>query len=62
MIITVTHMREYKLCMVGVRRFFENHNLDFRDFVKNGIDSSLLINTNDEMAIKVVKFAQSKGE
>ena len=48
-------------CAPGMRKFAERHNLDFHDFVKNGIDAEILIATGDAMALRIVEEAQKDG-
>lgn len=59
MIITMRHMRQCGYCSRGVRTFFDRHGFDWSDFLKNGIDEKYLLNTNDQMAIKVVELANN---
>lgn len=56
-IVTVDHLRECGYCANGTRDFFERHGLDFKDFVKNGIDAQKLLDTQDILAIKLVEVA-----
>lgn len=48
-----------KMCSKGTRKFFAEHELDFQDFLKNGIDEHLLLNTNDAMAKRLVEVARN---
>lgn len=57
MIITMKHVRKAMMCSAGTRDFFKKHNLDYTDFLKNGIDSNILLSLNDAMANKVVEVA-----
>lgn len=59
MIIYMKDIRNAKMCAKGSRAFFNNHNLDFQDFLKNGIDSKLLLATNDTMALQVIEVAEN---
>lgn len=59
MIIYMQDVRNANMCAKGARSFFINHNLDFQDFLKNGIDSKLLLATNDTMALQVVEVAEN---
>lgn len=60
MIIKIEHVRKARMCMAGTRKFFKRHGLDFHDFIKNGIESSVLIQTGDAMAIRVVEVASGR--
>lgn len=59
MIVYMQDVRNAKMCAKGARSFFISHNLDFQDFLKNGIDSKLLLATNDTMALQVVEVAEN---
>jgi hypothetical protein len=47
------------MCALGQRSFFEHYGLDFRDFLKNGIDAETLLATGDANAKLVV--AKKRG-
>lgn len=51
--------RHVKVCSGGSREFFKRHNLDWNDFLKNGIDSDKLEATGNEIVINVVKEARN---
>lgn len=61
MIITLKHCRDMKYCSRGIRLFFQRNNLDFSDFLKNGVEEEVFLKTNDSMAIAVVKKAKEDG-
>lgn len=61
LIIRMRHVRKAKLCSRGARSFFELNDLDFYDFLKNGISSDKLIATGDSMALSVVKVAEKEN-
>lgn len=60
MIIKMEHVRKARMCSAGARDFFKNHGLDYSDFLKNGVDSSVLLQTGDAMAIRVVEVASGR--
>jgi len=64
MIILVTDLRPLGYCLSGARLFFKKHGLDFRDFVRNGIDAQKLKRTtnNDDMCLKLIASAKSRGD
>lgn len=62
MIIKVTHLRQIKFCCGGARKFFKRHNLDWQDFIKNGIPSEKLLATKDGMAEQLVEHAKNGQE
>ena len=58
-VVRMIHVRQAKMCSHGAREFFKRHNLDWQDFLKNGISAEKLIQLNDAMANQVVKVAQN---
>jgi len=60
MIVTMRDLREAKICGRGARIFFEKHQLDWRAFVKQGINSEDLSATQDAMALHVVEVANAR--
>lgn len=52
-----THLRQAGICMGGARRFWARHELDWNDFLDNGIDGSRLLATGDAQARRVVELA-----
>ena len=60
--IYITDVRKAKMCGRGARQFFIRHNLDWMDFVKNGIEERVLIETKDAMALRCIDIAkQARG-
>lgn len=65
--ITMQHLRSVKgftakpgFCAHGVRAWFARHNMDYTDFLKNGVDEEVLLATNDPMALAVVEQAHGQ--
>lgn len=46
-------------CAWGVRRWMREHEIDFADFLKNGVKCSVLTATNDHKALEIV--ARKRG-
>jgi len=61
MIITMDDIRRHH-CVAGIRRWFAANGLDFRDFMKNGIESDVLLATGDALAVAVVEDAARRRE
>ena len=59
-IIRMPDLRAAKLCSRGGRAFFEQHGLDWQDFLRNGIPASKLAATGDFMALKLVEVTRGK--
>lgn len=53
-IVTITDIRLAGHCAAGARDWFKAHDLDFRDFLTNGIAASVLLATGDALAEQVV--------
>lgn len=61
MIITHQDMKRHmRYCNRGARDFFQRHDLDWGDFVREGIDAQVLVDTGDYMALRLVE--QVKNE
>lgn len=62
MIITMNDMRSMGYCSRGVREFFENHGLDYPLFLREGIDSEVLleVSDNDLMVLSLVEVVHGK--
>lgn len=57
MIILHRDMAALKFCNRGGREFFARYGLDWADFMQNGIDSSLLVDIDDDMMRQVIAEA-----
>lgn len=42
-------------CSRGIREFFKRNNLDYSDFLVNGISEKAMLETNDPVGIKVIE-------
>jgi len=60
LIITMTDIRAAKMCSRGTRAFFIRHNIDWPNFLKNGVPAETLENTGDAMALRVVEVARGR--
>ena len=58
MIITMQHVRANGHCARGTRTWFARHGLDFRAFLKDGIESDVLLAIGDALALAVVEKAR----
>lgn len=47
-------------CRAGSRNFFEKHGLDWRDFVRNGIDADKLRALHDGLTDALVAWAEQR--
>ena len=62
LIVTITHVRAAGLCVNGSRAWFARHGLDFRAFLRDGLDAETLLATGDAMALRVVEYARQQQE
>lgn len=62
-LVTMAHIRQAGYCARGARDFFTRYNLDYVDFLKNGIrpERLLEVSNNDWMVQKVVEIARGQG-
>lgn len=60
----MTDCRRAGHCPSGIRAWFVERDLNFRDFIKNGIDVDTLLSTGDALANQVVArtFGDVGGE
>lgn len=61
MIIVRSDLDEIGYCARGARRWFANMGLSWADFVRDGIDSDILLATGDAMAAKLVEHVKEKN-
>ena len=59
-LVTVRDCRTAKMCRKGTKIWFKKKDLNFDDFVQNGISSKILEDLNDAMALKVVEVAHGR--
>ena len=52
------HIRAARVCMAGSRDFFKAHNLDWNDFLDNGLPISVLEEIGDPIALRAARQAQ----
>lgn len=57
-IITVDDLRKCGMCASGVRQWFIAHNLDFKDFLANGMAASKFLDTGDAMGARAVRMVK----
>lgn len=55
----MSDIRKANMCSRGTRAFFLARGWDFQDFLKNGLDEEILIQTGDAMALQVVEVARN---
>lgn len=53
-IITIDDIRKAGHCARGAKNWFDQYGLDFRDFLKNGITATQMLDTGDAQGAQVV--------
>lgn len=59
LIVRMEHIRKAEICASGARHFFKRHNLNWSDFLENGIEAEKLLATKDAQAALVVEIARN---
>lgn len=61
-IVRMGDLRSLRYCARGVREFFARHELDYSDFLQNGIPAEKLLaaSGNDAMAVAAVEVARGR--
>lgn len=49
-------------CSKGLRAFAKRHDLDWEDFLQNGIEEEVIAALNDHMGNKVIEVAHGRVE
>lgn len=60
--ITVNDLKKNGYCHPGCRVFCKRYGIDWMDFLKNGIDSEILLATDNALAVNLVKLVQLQRE
>lgn len=60
-IVTMNDCTKLKYCAVGVKKLFKRYNLDFKDFLINGIDSDILETTIPNNAMVKAAIGEANG-
>jgi hypothetical protein len=56
------HIRTAQICLPGSRDFFAKHELDWRDFLRNGIPVRVLEEIGDPIALRAAAAALKEAE
>jgi arsenate reductase-like glutaredoxin family protein len=57
---TIQDIRDVHLCARGAREWFAAHNLDFRDFLQNGMNVERIEAIDDHFAQMVAQHVRNK--
>lgn len=58
--ITSKHRHMAGICRRGMQAFYKRHGLDWSEFLKNGTDEQVLLDTGDAMAKYLVEVAHGR--
>lgn len=56
--VRLKHVREAKMCMKGMRIWFNHHGLPLSEFRSHGLPVEVIEATGDQMALNVAKLAR----
>ncbi len=59
LVITISDVRRAGYCVAGARGWFAQQGLDFRDFIRNGLPASRMMET-DELGKGVVRLKMER--
>jgi hypothetical protein len=59
--ITIDDVRLAGHCVAGARDWFGRHGLDFRDFIRNGVEEQKFLAAGDALAVEIVKAKRDRG-
>lgn len=58
-IIRITHLRKIHACVKLSKVWFKEHDLDWKDFVKNGIDLEILKQIDDIHVKEIIEIVEN---
>ncbi|MCA0871385.1 hypothetical protein LCL97_11155 [Seohaeicola saemankumensis] len=58
--VTIQDLRASRLCFQGARPWFRRHGLDWRAFLREGLDAEVLRATGDALALRVIAIAEAR--
>lgn len=61
-VITARELQANGFCAHGVKLWFAQYGLDFKDYVKNGIPASVLLATGDALGERAVESVRAYRE
>jgi len=61
-LVNIKHARQLKYCVRGCKTFCEKYNIDFKKFVKEGVDAEEFLKTGDAMALKLVEHVKKQED
>jgi len=61
-VVRIEHCRKLLYCSRGIRELFARYNLDYGDFLANGIDSQVLLEASNYDAMVEAAVEVARGE
>lgn len=59
-VVTIQDVRAARLCTGGTRRWFANRGLDFKAFLRDGLDAEVLRALGDPLADQAIAAAEAR--
>lgn len=56
----IDDVRAAGFCARGIKTWFDGQNLNFREFIKRGVSSDVLLKTQDPQAVLAVEAARRR--
>lgn len=56
--LTIDHARGAGHCASGIKKWFDSHGLDFREFLREGIDEERIVALDDGFGNQVIEEAR----
>lgn len=60
--VRIKHIRQAGFCASGTRAWFERYNIDYTDFLKNGIDAERILAVGDHFGNVCVEKARAEEQ
>lgn len=60
--VTINDVRKAGHCVRGAKDWFDRHGLDFRSFLRDGIDEAEFLAAGDALSRRIVDMKRARGE
>lgn len=60
-VVTIADVRARRWCVSGAREFCRRYQLDWQQFVRDGLPCEVMLATGDGMAAQLVEDVRSRG-
>lgn len=58
----ITDARELGICISGIKKMAEDHGIDFKDYVRNGVDISKVEHIDDDNMRRTIEVAKKNRQ